>query len=44
MECLYGFYYMRILSASAIHVGAIWFPVWNAFAFHTDRLYYAVLG
>ena len=33
---------MRILYVSAIHGGAIWFPVWNVF--HTDRLCYAVLG
>ena len=35
-------YYICLLSASAIHRGAIWFPVLNVF--HTDRLCYAVLG
>ena len=39
---MFRFYYMRILSVSAIHGSAIWVPVWNVF--HTDRLCYAVLG
>ena len=33
------YYYMRILSASAIHGGVVWFPIWNTHSIRPILLY-----